>query len=101
MSNGSHPAGPFTPLPILGAGSWGTALALHLSRQGQLIPLWTFDKAQSLRMQNEQANSQYMPGHPFPKTLLPITQLSNALQDATEILIAIPSVAFRKLLTEL
>lgn len=101
MINETQPTDLHNPLPILGAGSWGTALALHLSRLGQTIRLWTFDKAHIANMQRERANTQYLPGHHFPKTLLPTTELTDALLNAKEILIAVPSVAFRKLLIEL
>ena len=101
MIDGHYSTSVQTPLPILGAGSWGTALGLHLSRLGQHIPLWTFEKEHIESMQKEKMNTRYMPGQPFPDTLLPMADLSAAIKDAKDILIAVPSVAFRKLLTQL
>lgn len=83
------------PLAILGAGSWGTALALHLSRRGQIIRLWTFDEKHGSELQAEQVNNRYLPGYPFPTSLHPTAQLVTALQDVNDILIAVPSVGFR------
>lgn len=83
------------PLAILGAGSWGTALALHLSRRSQVVRLWTFDEKHGAELEREKANNRYLPGNPFPASLFPTAQLAVALQDVNDILIAVPSVGFR------
>lgn len=89
------------PLAILGAGSWGTALALHLSRRGQAVRLWTFDVKHGAELQTEHVNNHYLPGNPFPTSLHPTAQLAVALQDVNDILIAVPSVGFRDTVTHL
>lgn len=91
----------YQPFTILGAGSWGTALALHLSRLGQTIRLWTFENNHVLAMQKERVNNRYLPNHLFPSTLLPVADLSDAIKEVADILIAVPSAGFRNILTQL
>jgi glycerol-3-phosphate dehydrogenase (NAD(P)+) len=89
------------PFAILGAGSWGTALALHLSRLNQTIHLWTFDKKHGTDLQAERVNQRYLPGFSFPNTLHPTAELTTALQDVNDILVAVPSIGFRDTITQL
>lgn len=89
----------FAPLAILGAGSWGTALALHLTRAGQTAYLWTFEAEHAKEMQAEHLNRRYLPDHPFPPSLHPTADLVTAIQKTSDILIAVPSVGFRNTVT--
>jgi glycerol-3-phosphate dehydrogenase (NAD(P)+) len=89
------------PITILGAGSWGTALAIYLARLGQEVTLWTQDAARAKAMNSEQANNRYLPGQAFPSTLKASSDLASAIADAEVILVAVPSVAFRDALQQL
>lgn len=89
------------PIAMLGAGSWGTALALHLSRQGQTVHLWTIEQDHSAEMRQDRINHRFLPNHPFPSTLLPIDDLATALTNVDDIIIAVPSAGFRDILTTL
>ncbi len=89
------------PIAILGAGAWGTALALHLSRQGQAVRLWAHDPKQTAVLSKERINHRYLPSHPFPDALQPIIELRDALDQVNDILIAVPSIGFRDLLLTL
>lgn len=84
-----------TPIAVLGAGSWGTALALHLARLGNDTRLWGRNADEMQRMQRERQNSRYLPGMPFPDTLIATNELAVALRDVRDVLIAVPSHAFR------
>lgn len=89
------------PIAILGAGSWGTALALYLARRGQPVRLWTPNLEHLAEMQRERVNTRYFPQHPFPDTLELTSDLATAIADHCDILIAIPSAGFRDLLIKL
>lgn len=88
-------------IAILGAGAWGTALALYLARRGQKVTLWSIETPQVEQMIAERCNSQYLPGYSFPETLKPETDLARAIAQSNDILIAVPSVGFRTTLTQL
>lgn len=93
----THPSAS-SKIAILGAGSWGTALALHLARLGQEVNLWTYDADHAKQMQEERINNRYLPRHAFPDSLHPISLLKDAIADVTDILVAVPSVGFRNTL---
>jgi len=86
------------PITILGAGSWGTALALYLARRGQMVKLWSYEIPEVAAMLAERTNNRYLPGFDFPDTIQPTANLADAVQDAENILIAVPSVGFRETL---
>src|SRR6476620_2615807 len=89
------------PILILGAGSWGTALALHLSRLNQTVYLWGHGKNHIDEMIKDNVNKNYLPDQLFPSTLIPIADIMQAIQTCDDILIAVPSSGFRNLLISL
>ena len=87
-------------IAVLGAGSWGTALALLLARNGIQVALWGLeDEVRLLQQQGE--NSRYLPGIPFPANLQPQASLQQAIASSDEILLAVPSRAFRAVLQQI
>lgn len=86
------------PITILGAGSWGTALALTLARKGQVVRLWSYEISEIAAMLAERTNNQFLPGFDFPDTIQPTANLSEAIKDIDDVLIAVPSVGFRETL---
>lgn len=88
-------------IAILGAGAWGTAIALYLARRGQSVFLWSIETPQVEAMIAERTNKQYLPGYAFPETLRPETDLAKTLQQARDLIIAVPSVGFRSTLNQL
>ena len=87
------------PIAILGAGSWGTALALYLARRGQPVKLWSIDLSEVEAMLADRANNRFLPGFAFPEQIQPIANLADAVKNCDDILIAVPSVGFRSTLT--
>lgn len=83
------------PITILGAGSWGTAIALYLARRGQTVRLWSVEINEIAALLAERTNNQFLPGFPFPDTLEPTANLTEALKNIDDVLIAVPSVGFR------
>jgi glycerol-3-phosphate dehydrogenase (NAD(P)+) len=83
-------------IAVLGAGSWGTALSILLSRKGARVRLWGHEPPVMAQMRRAGENRAFLPGYPFPQGLEPIGDLTGALEGADEILIAVPSHAFRE-----
>jgi len=86
------------PITILGAGSWGTALALYLSRRGQLVRLWSYEVSEISALLVERANNQYLPGFDFPDLIRPTANLAEASKEVQDIIVAVPSVGFHEVL---
>jgi glycerol-3-phosphate dehydrogenase (NAD(P)+) len=90
-----------TPVAILGAGSWGTALAILLARNGFHSLLWGHDPARVAQMARERRNQRYLPTVSFPDLLEPSEDLSQILDQARRFLLVVPSHAFRSTLSVL
>ncbi len=90
-----------TPITVLGAGSWGTALALVLSRNGNETRLWSPEKDHTEEMRREGLNKRYLPEHRFPKTLTIYDDLKESLEGVVDILIVVPSFAFQSVVEQL
>jgi glycerol-3-phosphate dehydrogenase (NAD(P)+) len=76
---------------VLGAGSWGTALAVHLGRLGHDIRLWARDAALVDELSTRRANPTYLPDVPFPEGMSVTHSLADALRDAELVVSAVPS----------
>lgn len=85
-------------IAVVGAGSWGTALAIQFARTGHPTVLWGRDQAQIRAMAEQRRNRRYLPDACFPAELTVTADLRAALQAATDVLIAVPSHAFRRML---
>lgn len=83
---------------VLGAGSWGTALASLLARNGAHVTLWGRNAAAMNEMAAERRNTRYLPDLDLPETLCYATDLGRALVDVDIVLIAVPSHAFAGML---
>src|SRR5882757_6715848 len=89
------------PIAVIGAGSWGTALAVHLARAGHPTHLWGRDPAQLDAMHRARCNERYLPDAAFPETLVVAADLRQALDGVRDALVAVPSHAFRDTLKEI
>ncbi|MEM1090090.1 MAG: NAD(P)H-dependent glycerol-3-phosphate dehydrogenase [Pseudomonadota bacterium] len=85
---------PSVPFCVLGAGSWGTALAMQAARSGRPVRLWGRSAEQLQAMAADHANRQYLPGFRFPDSLTPEPELAHAVAGAPLVMIAVPSHAF-------
>ncbi|KTD48627.1 glycerol-3-phosphate dehydrogenase (NAD+) [Legionella rubrilucens] len=88
-------------IAILGAGSWGTAVAIHLARHGNRVLLWGQNSQYMAQMQSDRCNSRYLPDIVFPTALEATSDLAACQQRADEVIIAVPSHAFATLLAKL
>lgn len=92
----SNSVNSFSPIAVLGAGAWGTALALHLARNGQVVNLWTYEKEQVEQINTTRYNARYLPGQLLPSTIVCSHDYQEVLAGVRDILIVVPSTAFRE-----
>ncbi|MEA5668106.1 2-dehydropantoate 2-reductase N-terminal domain-containing protein, partial [Stenotrophomonas sp. MH1] len=81
-------------IAVLGAGSWGTALATLLARHGHPTVLWGRDAAVIEAIDQRHENPRYLPGIPLPDSLRASTDLAATVAGASWILVVVPSHAF-------
>ena len=86
---------------VLGAGSWGTALAMQLARNGLQVKLWGHQTDHIERLRELRENTDYLPGFKLADNIDPQASLQAAIEHAAYLLIAIPSKGFRALLQAL
>ena len=79
---------------VLGAGSWGTALAALVARHGHDTVLWGRDAAVIAAIDGRDENPRYLPGIALPSSLRATTDLAAALSVADLVLVVVPSHAF-------
>lgn len=82
-------------IAVLGAGSWGTALAVLIARNGHPTLLWGHDPARLAMLAHERANQRYLPGVVFPDLLQVREDLLAVAHEAAHLLAVVPSHAFR------
>ena len=82
-------------MAVLGAGSWGTALSIHLARAGRSVSLWARDAGLVDEMIAASANLRYLPEIPIPPRVVPTSSLEAALNDAQFVIVAVPSHGLR------
>ena len=88
-------------IAVLGAGSWGTALAALLARNGRETVLWGRDEAVLTAIARSGRNEKYLPGQRLPDRLAVEPNLSRAVEAAGGWLVAVPSHAFEELVAGL
>lgn len=79
---------------VLGAGSWGTALALQLCRAGHRVRLWSHSADEIAALVRDRENKAFLPGVPLPNEIEPVADLDAALRDSGDVLLVVPSHAF-------
>ncbi len=86
---------------VLGAGSWGTALAILLGRNGHAVTLWGRDPSAMAEISARRRNARYLPDAEIPRSVQATADLEAALAEAEVILVVVPSRAFRSTLEQL
>lgn len=83
-------------IAVLGAGSWGTALANVLYENGHSVTLWTRDEQQRDEINTKHTNKHYLPDFTFPDNLRATNQLEDALKNAEAVVFVVPTKAIRE-----
>lgn len=86
-------------IAVLGAGSWGTALAIQLCHNGDDVWLWDHRADRAARMQEDRENARYIPGVRLPDNLVISSDLAAVLAGATLVVEVIPSQSVRAVMT--
>ncbi len=82
---------------VLGAGSWGTALAIHLGRAGHDVLLWARDPAVASHVAETGSHPRRFPGTPFPESVRATAELDRALGHSDTAVISVPCESYRPL----
>ena len=88
-------------IAVLGAGSWGSALALLLARNGQTVRLWDHSAGPVASLRRDRENRRYLPGFELPASIEAVTDLGAAVDGAREVLVVVPSHGFAEVLRAL
>jgi glycerol-3-phosphate dehydrogenase (NAD(P)+) len=82
-------------IAVIGAGSWGTALAIHLGRAGHEVRLWGRDAGLVAETAAARSNPRYLSGVPLPESVIPTADLIEALHETVVVVFAVPSHGLR------
>ena len=88
-------------IAVLGAGGWGTTLALHLNRKNYHVKLWEVFPEYASLLQRERKNPKFLPGYSIPEKILISSDLKKVIFKAELIILVVPSFAAREVLRKL
>lgn len=88
-------------IAVIGAGSWGTALAVLLGQKHNNVQLWAHRRAHSDEIAASRENNKYLPGVILPKGLLITDNLEAAVSEATVVVMVVPSHSYRHVFSQL
>src|SRR5512138_2718945 len=93
------PSPPFPhSLTVIGAGTWGTALADHLGRKGFPVRLWAYESEVADAILTRRENTPFLPGCPLSENIFPPTSLEDACRDSRMLVFVVPSPVARRVL---
>ena len=81
-------------MTVLGAGSYGTSLAISLARNGANVIIWGHEPEHMARLEADRANHEFLPGIEFPDSLIVESDLEKAVQARRDLLVVVPSHVF-------
>ena len=86
-------------IAVIGAGSWGTALAKLLGDKGFAVNLWAHRPDHVAALLRDRENTTYLPGFPLPDTVCPTADLSQAVSGKAVVVMVVPSHVYREVFT--
>lgn len=90
-----------TTVTVVGAGSWGTALAMVLADNSHDVRLWSHNEEQVIEINEFHTNKKYLPEITLPKTIVGYDSLTDALTGVETIILAVPTKAMREVLNKI
>jgi glycerol-3-phosphate dehydrogenase (NAD(P)+) len=78
-------------ITVIGGGSWGTALSIHLSKNGHRVNLWVYEKFLCKQIKETKENSIFLPGVILPKTINPTSSIKEAIGENDIIVMVVPT----------
>jgi glycerol-3-phosphate dehydrogenase (NAD(P)+) len=81
---------------VIGAGSWGTALAIVLADNGHIVRLWSHNEEQVKEINQFHSNKKYLPEIDLPKLIVGFSSLADALDGIDTLILAVPTKAIRE-----
>lgn len=88
-------------ISVLGAGSYGTALAIAIARNGHRTLLWSHRPEQVATLAAERCNKVFLPDATFPDSLIPEASLKRVVQASRDLLVVVPSHVFADVLKQI
>ena len=85
-------------ITVLGAGNWGTTMALVLHRKGHRVTLWEFDPAQAELLAHTHRNEKFLPGVPLPSDMRATSDMRDATAGAEVLLLSVPAQTCRSVM---
>jgi glycerol-3-phosphate dehydrogenase (NAD(P)+) len=86
---------------VIGAGSWGTVLALVLAKNGNPVQIWDQDSAHIKTLQSESCNNRHLPGFMFPHNLEPVSNFLPDPEKVKDVVIVVPCEALEEVLKKI
>nr|WP_197485251.1 NAD(P)H-dependent glycerol-3-phosphate dehydrogenase [Vibrio sp. UCD-FRSSP16_10] len=81
-------------MTVIGAGSYGTSLAISLARNGAKVVIWGHEKQHMQKLQADRMNKEFLPDVPFPDSLIVECDLEKAVAANRDLLVVVPSHVF-------
>ncbi|MGC9404451.1 NAD(P)H-dependent glycerol-3-phosphate dehydrogenase [Vibrio genomosp. F10] len=93
-SNLNNAYGKEIAMTVIGAGSYGTSLAISLARNGANVVIWGHEPEHMARLEADRANHEFLPGIDFPESLIVESDVEKAVQASRDLLVVVPSHVF-------
>ena len=88
-------------ITVVGAGSWGTALSIQLSRNRYDVDLWVYEQDLCQQIREKRENTLFLPGYSLPESIQPTNSLKEAIGKNDVVLLVVPTHIVRKTATEM
>ena len=82
-------------IAVIGSGSWGTAMALHMSGSGNQVYMWSWIQEETDRLNRDRENKEFLPGISFPDNVICTHNMQECIEGAEVVITAVPSPATR------